>query len=72
MDIEEILKITQESMDDALNCAGAKLDALRAENQRLREALEMIRIVPRNFKSGSTYVERLRRMVAIAEQALKG
>jgi len=40
MDIEEILKITQESMDDALNCAGAKLDALRAENQRYREVLE--------------------------------
>lgn len=45
---------------------------LQAENDKLKEALESIRVIPRNFKSGMTYAKRLECMVDIAEQALKG
>ena len=40
-------------------------------HEKLVEALEEIRIVPRNFKSGMTYAKRLELMINTAEQALE-
>ena len=50
-------------------------DRLHSKDERIKEledALEKIRIVPRNFKSGMTYAKRLEVMIDIAEQVLKG